>query len=494
MGLTAKFLSLLSTSILAGCTSPMSWGDIATLPLPWTDIRETVAHQEQVIQPRLLERPLSVDDAVKLAVEHNLDARVKAMEGELASGKAELARFAMMPNISLDAAATMRSSASAYTSNTASGGNSGSNYSTSEDKNNATADLTLSWNLVDLGLAVLRSGEEDDRVILANERRRRAIHLLVQDVRTAYWKAVVNETAERRYQSLEQRLDASVSAARKAETDRIGDPLQLLTHQRAIIETMRQIGELQRQTSTARSELAGLMGSPSVTAFQLVPLTEETPLDVSAPPEDLDSLEREALLDRPETRSDEIQFRIDVDEVRAEMLRTLPGVGPFLGGHYDSTSYLLQNIWADAGIHLITSLNDLITAPTRTRNARNTSEVTRARGMVTAMAVITQVHVADDLYRHAYRNYRLTEQLADVDERISRLSGDARKTGYGSEMEEIRALASSILSGLRKVELYAELEAARARMDAALGRNPWGETKAGTPTAESTEEKLLTKS
>jgi hypothetical protein len=176
------------------------------------------------------------------------------------------------------------------------------------------------------------------------------------------------------------------------------------------------------------------------------------------------------------------------------MLRTLPGVGPFLGGHYDSTSYLLQNIWADAGIHLITSLNDLITAPTRTRNARNTSEVTRARGMVTAMAVITQVHVADDLYRHAYRNYRLTEQLADVDERISRLSGDARKTGYGSEMEEIRALASSILSGLRKVELYAELEAARARMDAALGRNPWGETKAGTPTAESTEEKLLTKS
>ena len=465
--LTLTTISVFTILMMTGCS----------MPEPLADLHESLSHHDEELPPWFLERPLTIDDAIHLAAEHNLDARVKAMEEKLASGKADLARFAMLPDVSLRAGQTFRSSASEYRSTDQSTGTTSSSYSTSEDTQNSTADLTMSWNLVSLGLAVLRSGEEDNRVLLAAEKRRRALQVLIQDVRISYWKAVVNETAERRYRDLEQRLRSSVEVAHTAETDQIGDPMQMLTYQRAILETMRQITELQQQTALARTELAGLMGVPPSKPFRLVPLEEDMKLAVDPPANDLDVLERNALANRPETHSDELQFSIDVDDVRAEMLKTLPGIGPFLGGHYDSTSYLMNNIWADMGVRVMYSLNDAITAPTRFRNAKNVAELTRTRRLVTAMAVLTQVHVAEDLYRHAYREYRLTEQLADVDQRISQLSGASHSTGYGSELEEIKAQASSVLSGLRRVERYADLEGAKAKIDAALGKNPWEEDK-----------------
>jgi outer membrane protein TolC len=441
-------------------------------PAPLDNLSDELARHQQALPPDLAGRPLTVDDAVRLAVAHNLDLRVKVMEAELATGKAELSRFAMLPQMSLSSAATVRSRVRETTSRDATTGTDGTNYSTSEDKRNVTADLSLSWNLVDLGLAVLRSGEEDDRVIIADEKRRRALHLLVQDVRVAYWKAVVNETSERRYRALEGRLNEAIGKARAAESEQVSDPMQLLNHQRAIIDSMRQIAEMQRQSATARSELAGLMGVASVANFQLTQLPEEADLPVTVPGDDVDALEREALASRPEVQVDESQFRIDVDEVRAEMLKTIPGIGPFLGGHYDSTSFVRNNAWADAGLRVAWSLSDLISAPRRIDNARAAAEVTRARRMASAMAVMTQVNVADNLYRHAFREYQLTRQMAEVDGRIRRLSGDARKAGNGSEIEEMKAQAASALSSLRRLLIYADLEGAKAKLDAALGRDP----------------------
>lgn len=441
-------------------------------PEPLADLPSALARHRQDLPTDLATRRLTVDDAVRLAVAYNLDLRVKAMETELASGKAELSRFAMLPQMSIGSATTFRSRVRETTSRDTTNNTDGNSYSTSEDSRTVTADLSLSWNLVDLGLAVLRSGEEDDRAIIAAEKRRRALHLLVQDVRSAYWKAVVNDTAERRYRALEERLHEAVDKARAAEASQLSDPMQLLNHQRAIIDSLRQIAEMQRQSASARSELAGLMGLASAGGFQLAELAEDAELPVREPGTDVDALEREALATRPEVQVDETQFRVDVDEVRAEMLKTVPGIGPFLGGHYDSTSFVRHNMWADAGMRVAWSLSDLISAPKRIDNARAAAEITRSRRMATAMAVMTQVNVADNLYRHAFREYQLTRQMAEVDSRIRRLSGDARKTGNGSEIEEMKAQATSALSSLRRLLIYADLEGAKAKLDAALGRNP----------------------
>lgn len=459
------FLGLVGTCVaslfLGGCSAP----DLAPL-------QEELDRHVGSLPADLGTRRLSADDAVALAIRFNLDARVKAAEVLIAAGKADLSNFALLPELAAKGVWSSRSPAKITTSEDVASGAKGGSYSRGDDPRSLTADLTGSWNLMDFGIALLRSEQESGRVQLAFEKRRRALHLLVQDVYAAYWKAVVNEYAARKFESLEVKLRKSAADADTAERTRVGDPMQMLAHQRAIADTMRQIAELQRQTSTARAELAGLMGVPSVAAFQLAELGDASTWEVVEPAADMVAMEQAALADRPELKSEEAQYRIDAEDVHVELLKSIPGIGPFFGGHYDTNSFLLHNVWSDAGVRVSWNLIDLVSMPSRMSHARSTAELTRTKRMAVAMAVLTQVHVADIQYRHALKEYRLTETMARLDQRIADLAGKAKKTGSGSAMEEIKAEATGMLSALRRYLIYSDLQAAKARLKAAVGADP----------------------
>jgi len=447
--------------LLAGCAAPADLAPVA----------DDLSRHAASLPSDVLSRPLTVDDAIALAMAYNLDARVKVLEEVLAAGKADLSLFALLPELAAKGGWSKRNPKKLTTSRDLGTGAMG-NFSVGEDAIGRTGDLTASWNLMDFGIAMVRADQEGDRIRLAQEKRRRALHLLIQDVQAAYWKAVINEYAEKKYNSLQQRLIKSVADAEAAERSRVGDPMQMLAHQRAIVDTMRQIAELQRQTSTARADLAGHMGVGSVTAFRLAELSDDSFLDVADPSQTVEDMEVVALDNRPELKGEEIQFRIDVKEIRTELLKSLPGIGPFLGGHYDSNSFIKYNAWADAGLHMAWNLIDMLSAPKRISQAKNVAEVTRTRRLALGMAVVTQVHVADIQHRHALKEYRLTEQMAAIDRRISGLAAKSKAAGSGSAMEEIKAEASGMLSTLRRFILYSDLQAAKARLNSAMGIDP----------------------
>jgi outer membrane protein, multidrug efflux system len=449
-------------AVLAACSAP---ADLA-------NIHDDLARHRQSLPADEVGRPLTEDDAVALALRYNLDSRVKALETTLAAGKADLSMFTLLPQMAATGGVTRRNSQNLTTSKDMNTGVTSTDSSLGEDSFRRTGDLTASWNMVDFGIALLRSDQEDDHVVQALEKRRRALHLLVQDVQAAYWKAVINEFAEQKYNALEIRLMRSVQSAEGAERSKVGDPMQMLAHQRVIVETMRQVAELQRQTQSARAELAGLMGMSSSTSFRLMDLGSESGLIVAEPAKSMDLMEEIALANRPELRGEAAQFRIDVADVHAEMLKTLPGIGPYIGGHYDSNSFLVFNSWADAGLKVAWNLVDLMSAPKRIDHSKAVAETTRVRRVAVAMAVLTQVHTADIQYRHALKEYRLTEQMAAIDRRITGLAGKSREAGSGTPMEEIKAEAGQMLSTLRRFLLYSDLQGAKARLNAAMGLDP----------------------
>jgi len=448
--------------LVAGCSSPP---DLA-------DIHQDLSRHEGSLPPEVLLRPLTVEDAVSLALRYNLDSRVKSLEKALATGKADLSMFALLPQLAASGSVIKRNPPDIATSKDLATGTISTDPSLSEDAFRRTGDLTASWNLVDFGIALLRSNQEDARAAQAGEKRRRAVHLLVQDVQAAYWKAVINEYAEKRYNTLELKLMGSVRNAESAEKSKVGDPMQMLAHQKAIVETMRQVAELQRQTESARAELAGLMGLPSATSFRLLELESDAVLTVAEPAKSMELMEEIALANRPELRGEEAQFRIDVGDVHTEMLKTLPGIGPYIGGHYDSNSFLTFNSWGDAGVKVAWNLVDMISAPSRIKHAKALAETTRTRRLAVAMAVLTQVHVADIQYRHVLKEYRLTEQMAAIDRRIAGLAGKSKEAGSGTPMEEVKAEAGAMLSTLRRFMLYSDLQAAKGRLNAAMGLDP----------------------
>ena len=458
----SKLLGGLLAALLVGCSGP---ADLA-------DIHDDLARHAETLPSVVLSRPLTVDDAIGLAMRYNLDSRVKSLEEVVAAGKADLSLFAMLPQMAANGSLQRRNPKDITTSKDLSTGVISTSSSQSEDAFRRTGDLTASWNLVDFGIALLRSDQEEDRVALAIEKRRRAVHLLVQDVQAAYWKAVINEFAEKKYKTLELKLMRSVQNAETAERSKVGDPMQMLTHERAIVDTMRQIAELQRQSASARAELAGLMGMPSATSFRLVELDDGSDLVAGDPAYTMETMEGIALANRPELKSEEAQFRIDVGDVHTEMLKSLPGIGPYMGGHFDSNSFLVYNSWVDAGVKMAWNLVDLLSAPKRIEQSKAVAETTRVRRLAVAMAVLTQVHVSELQYRHTLKEYRLTEQMAAIDRRITGISSKSREAGSGSPMEEIKAEASAMLSTLRRFIIYSDLQAAKARMNAAMGLDP----------------------
>jgi outer membrane protein TolC len=468
----STFVGVMVGALLAGCSSP---ADLV-------NIHDDLSQHSQALPVAALTKPLTVEDAVALAIRFNLDARVKTLETALAAGKADLSMFALLPQIAASGGMVKRNPSN-FTTSKDSTGAIGTNSSVSEDAFRRTGDLTASWNMMDFGIALVRSDQEDDRVVQAVEKRRRALHLLVQDVQAAYWKAVINAYAEKNYNTLELKLMGSVRNAETAERSKVGDPMQMLAHQRAIVETMRQVAELQRQTESARAELAGLMGMPSSTAFRLVELENESDLRVGEPSKSMDLMEEIALANRPELNSEAAQFRIDVGDVHTEMLKSLPGIGPYIGGHYDSNSFLVFNSWADAGIKVAWNLVDMLSAPKRIEHSKAVAETTRVRRVAVAMAVLTQVHVADIQYRHVLKEYRLTEQMAAIDRRIAGLAGKSQQAGSGTPMEEIKAEAGAMLSTLRRFMLYSDLQGANARLNAAMGLDPAPPTPSPAPSA-----------
>ena len=62
--------------------------------------------------------------------------------------------------------------------------------STSEEREHLLADATFSWDVLDFGMSYYRAKQQADNVNIAEERRRKVLQNIVQEVRDAYWRAL----------------------------------------------------------------------------------------------------------------------------------------------------------------------------------------------------------------------------------------------------------------------------------------------------------------
>ncbi|MEO1321312.1 MAG: TolC family protein, partial [Pseudomonadota bacterium] len=122
--------------------------------------------------------PIDLYEAMARALKHNLRHRVAAMEAALAAGGTKLARYDMLPTVAAQAGFNGRNnytgsySRPLLTSDTA--GPRGATADTSQELEHATANLTLSWNILDFGLSYVRAKQAADKQLIARENQRKA--------------------------------------------------------------------------------------------------------------------------------------------------------------------------------------------------------------------------------------------------------------------------------------------------------------------------------
>ncbi|TNY28000.1 hypothetical protein BV497_00620 [Fulvimonas soli] len=459
--------------LLAAC------GTVKPKPLTHDEIAGRVERDRQAMykDQEPLSGPLTLSDAMARALKYNLDYRLKLMETALSRGLLDVSELDMLPKLMADAGYRWRNNDSGGTSIGIEDRVVSLRPSTSEERVHYLADATLSWDVLDFGLSYYRAKQQADDVNITEERRRKVLQNIVQDVRDAYWRALGAQRLLGEAQSLADDIQSALEKTRQAERAGVLPPTEGLEYQRALLDAMTLVNEKRQEMEFAKRELAALINLPPGTAFTLQDTAEPA---LSQVPGDIDQLERMALEQRPELREEDYRARIDAVEAKKQIAALFPNLNLFAGVGYDSNKYLYNNNWAQGGVSLSMNLFRLAGVPAIKRTNQARLQVDDARRMALSMAVLTQVRVSVERYKLAVYDHRLAQESAQVDQRLASIARAGSSNQLTSDLETLRTRARSVVSRFQEASSYAAAQSAYGRILDSVGIDLMPEQVNGT--------------
>lgn len=463
-----RFLpAALAALTLAGCSS------VALKPLSESQILERgqadrVAAQADV-EP--LAGPLTLEGAIARALKYNLGARTRMMEEALALRQFDVSRYDMLPKIVASAGYTTRNNdRTVRSTDSVTGLESLANPSITSDRSHTLSELGLTWSILDFGLSHAIATQNADRVLIAAERRRKAMHVLIQDVRSTYWRALSAQRLKAQVKAAIAQADEALESARKSEQERLRSPLDSLRYQKQLLENLRLLEAINHELSSAGIELAALVNLPL--GFEMEVVEPDYTLDDAVLMQPVDRLENMAITRNADIREQHYNARIAGEETRKAVLRMFPNLGVNLALRHDDDSYLVNQGWHEAGLQLSWNLLNLLSGPAQISMAEAGIAVADQRRIATQMAVLAQMHVARLQYANAISQYDRAEAMWAVDSRIAEHVKNQAQAQTQGRLEQISSQTAAILSLLRRYQALSNAHAAASRLQASLGLEP----------------------
>lgn len=451
---------------LAGCAvKPQPFSSQDLVDRAQQDLARLYQDQEP------LGEQLDLYEAMARAVKYNLDHQVKRMEEALSRGHLIQAQNDLLPQLVASAGYSGRSNDNGSVSKSLLTNSQSLEASTSQEKTLFSSEIIYVWNILDFGVGYVQAQQTADEVLISEEWRRKAVQNIVQDVRLAYWRAAVAEQLLPEMDGLLARIETALERSRQMEKLRLQEPLKTLAYQQELLETVKQLWRMRKELSMAKTELSSLINLRPGSRFR-IGLTKLPPPTVLSGSVALESLEEQALVSRPELRVEAYQERIGSREVRKAILGMLPGLEISFSANYDDNTYLYNNNWLQLGSRLSWNVFALFSGPDAVKTAKIKRELAQKRHMAVAMMTMAQVHLAQQRYGLALKDYRIADALASVHLRKSSHAAAARKANAGSELEEIRNLAGTLSARMYKGLAYAELQGAMGRIFHSSGVDP----------------------
>ena len=459
-----KLTILVAALILAGCT-------ITPKLATQEEVRERVKSDtdRMYVNQTPISAPVSLEEAIARTLKYNLDYRLKKMESALALGLTDYASYDTLPKLLASAGYRTRSNQSGGTSIGIVDGVQSLRPSTSEERSHTLAGAEFSWNLLDFGVSYYRARQQSDQFLIAEERRRKVVQNMVQDVRAAYWRALGAQRLSAQTKDILERAQLALARSREAETQRVISPVQALNYQRALLDAISFLNQRRQDLEFASHELAALMNVEPGVTFTVAETTEAR---LPAPPNDVRKLEEMALVQRPELREEDFKKRISADETRKQLLGMLPGISFDAGLQYDSNQLLNSSRWAQGGVRISWNLLQLVALPSLKATQEQQIRTDEARRMALSMAVMTQLRVGVARYRLAVEDFRLADTAAQVDKRMADYTRAAVTARLESELEAIRTQARAVLGSFQRANTYASAQIAFGRLYNTLGFDP----------------------
>ena len=474
---------LVGINFLAACAVTPKALDASELGIYAQDKMDRVTAGQEPIT-----HSISLYEAIARALKYNLDQKVELVQQTLRVKELNLSNYSGLPSFVANSGYAGRSNDYGSTSISLLSQKQSLEASTGQERQDLASDVTLSWNILDFGLSYVRAQQASDQVLIAGETRRKVLSRIVEDVRTAYWRAVTSEHLVARLHSLEARTKRAIVDSHKLFEDKLTSPVTALTYERELIEIQREAQRIDGELKIARSQLAALMNLPPDARYSL------NTSHGGAPALHLGKSTRElvkiALENRSEMREVIYKTRINAKEAEAALLGLLPGINVFLGVDADTNKYLYNSNWIGWGAKASWNLMKVFQYPQTQAVIDGQDRLLDERALALTMAVMTQVHVSRVRFAHAQDELKTAGQYKDVQHKLIEQMRASAQTDKISEQTLIREEMNLVVGDVKYDLAYANVQNAYANIFASLGLDAFPADDIGTTSVKDLAGKL----
>lgn len=278
-------------------------------------------------------------------------------------------------------------------------------------------------------------------------------------------------------------VQAALNDSEKIKNLNIDSPIKSLTYQRELLEVIRSLNTLEENLVKSKIELAKLMGLKPGTQFELSEKIKDK-YDLPNIGIPINKLERYALENRPELQETRYQERISEDEVKAVMLKMLPGIDLNAGYSTDNNKYLLNNDWVSYGANVSWNLMSVFNSNLNRKLALTQIELAKQQKLALSMAVISQVHISLLDFEQAKKDYKLSEKYFGVAKEIYKIIQNENSLDVNGNLSLIKEKLNYLISNLRLSSSYAKVQNSYGKIISSVGNEEFFKTTQKTQPVE----------
>lgn len=406
-------------------------------------------------------RPLSADEAAKIALRLHptLDlARAQILSAE---GRAQAARSGLVPNVSLGGNFNRTIDLSTGQTSNGAGGNGGNG----NNFGGMNANVSVNQLLFDFNHTrdLVRQNEFLARA--AQQNLTRAQNDLVLNVKNAFYAYVQNERLVSAQEANLANTQAQLALAQARVDAGIGAPSDVVQAQTAVAAAAQAVAQARQTATLSRITLATAMGIDPRTP--IAPSAGEEPAPDS---EDVGALVDIAIKNRPEIRQIQETLRATGYELSAARTTNSPSIGLVLSANGRGTNDLFDTTTGSIGISVNWNFIDGGQTAGLVKQARADVQTAQANLVLTSQTVVQDVSQAFVTLKTAEQRVEIARsQVTNATEAV-RLAEGRFRAGFATFLEVTNAQANLVTAQTALINAEASIQQARASLRRAIGR------------------------
>lgn len=374
-------------------------------------VNKAVMHFEKAnytdIKP---DQVLTLNDCVFMAVRNNLDLRVFGIEEQVAKEMRTSEFLGMLPDLTVSNNLTRRDNTPASSSRQIHGEGPGTySYSQSQERTVNYLNIDLALSVVDFGLAFFNTCQANDRMLLRQQRTRRAEQNLVLDVTRVYFQVAAAQRAISITKKLLEECKGRYQLIEKMSNRGLITPFRAFDEVKRFVEMEKRLTNYVRNYENSCIELRSLMGLYPNAKIKVDDSILDRVPEFTFP--EMELMEQIALMKRPELYEIDMQKHINVLECRKTIVSMFPNVRMFIDFTNSSNSFLYHNSWVELGVRAAYNLLTLPRQIARYKSFSAQVEAEEYRSYAQAIAVMAQV-------RMVHSNLLAAKERFDIDCRV----------------------------------------------------------------------------